>query len=141
MASDWDKIPSIPNLEVDWDYEPESALGNRSWKRLVKQDLNRMLGVRDTPVKLMVNDTEILGSLLDVSQGGVGVLLKQPMAVGALNKIGFFLGKETIISKVTTMYSTAWEDRHRIGMQFVGLAENSQGAIEQLVVSGGFDRL
>ena len=29
-AAAWEDIPSLENLEVDWDFEPENALGKRA---------------------------------------------------------------------------------------------------------------
>jgi hypothetical protein len=105
MTSKWDKIPSIPNLTVDWDHEPDTSLGKRLWKRLVQQDLQSLLGTSSTPVKMITADTEIKGRLVDISQKGLGVLLEDGLPVGKSERVGFRLGKETIVSQAVTKNS------------------------------------
>ena len=35
----WDNIPSLEGLSVDWEYEPENAMGKRAKDRMVAKDL------------------------------------------------------------------------------------------------------
>lgn len=141
MASNWDKIPSIQGLSVDWDYEPESSLGKRLWKRLVQKDIERLLGVDKTPVKMITADTEIRGRLLDISQKGLGVLLEKDVPVGEVGKIGLHLGKETIVSRAVTKNSVSGAGKHRVGLEFVGLSDTMEEYIVQLVSSNGYKQL
>lgn len=141
MASDWEKIPSIQGLAVDWDYEPESSLGKRSWKRLVQKDIQRLLGNDKTHVKMITADTEIKGHLLDISQKGLGVLLEKPLPVGVRGKIGLHLGKETIVSQTITKNSVRVARDHRVGLEFVGLSAKMEEYIVRLVSSVSYGQI
>lgn len=141
MTSGWDKIPSIPNLEVDWDYVPETALGNRLWKRLQQKDLRRILGVKSTPVKIITADSELRGRLLDISQKGLGLLLDKGFEKGETGKIGFHLGKETIITQAVTRNSIRQADNHRVGMEFIGLPDDIEHYIVQLVSAESYGQV
>jgi len=138
MASSWDKIPSIPNIEVDWDYEPESSLGNRMWKRLIQKDLHRLFGVKHTSVKMIAGQSEMRGRLVDISQKGLGIMFDGAMERGGKGKIGFHLGEETIVSQVVTKNSVPVAGNHRVGMEFVGLPQNIEDYIVQLVSADSY---
>lgn len=133
MASSWDKIPSIPNLTVDWDYEPEHSLGKRMWKRLIQKDLHRLFGVKHTPVKMITAQSEMRGRLVDISQKGLGIIFDGALEEGANGKIGFHLGKETIVSQAVTKNSVRVAGNHRVGMEFIGLPQKIEEYIVQLV--------
>ncbi|MFT5699585.1 MAG: hypothetical protein ACI8ZB_002445 [Desulforhopalus sp.] len=141
MASDWNKISSIPGIAVDWEYEPESSLGNRLWKRLQQSDLQNLLDAKNTPVKMITADAELKGRLVDVSQKGLGVFFETPLPVGVTGKIGFPLGKQTIVSQAVTKNSVRVAINHRVGLEFVGLGEQMEDYIIHLVSSGGYGRV
>ena len=141
MASDWDRIPSIPNLTVDWDYEPDNSLGKRLWKRLAKQNLQIVLGVNYTPVKLITAKTEIKGRLVDISSKGLGILLETAIPVGEKGKIGFHLGKKTIVAQAVAKNSVRVAKNHRIGLEFVGLSDQTEDDIVQLMSSGNYGKI
>ena len=141
MALDWDNIPSIPGVGVDWDYEPETSLGNRSWKRLIQTDLQNLLGVRSTAIKMITVDTELKGRLVDLSQKGLGVLLETALPVGEKTKIGFHLGQKTIVSQAVTKNSIRQAKSHRVGLEFVGLPGKMEDYIVQLVSSAGYGKI
>ncbi len=138
MASSWDKIPSIPNIEVDWDYEPGNSLGNRMWKRLIQRDLHRLFGVKHTPVKMITGQTEMWGRLLDINQKGLGIMFDGALEKGAEGKIGFNLGKEAIVSQAVTKNSVRVAQNHRVGMEFVGLPQPIEEYIVQLVSADSY---
>ena len=145
MASDWDKIPSIPGVGVDWEYEPATSLGNRSWKRLIQKDLHQLLGATSTQIKMVTASNEMKGSLVDISQKGLGVLLETALPVGEVTKIGFHLGKEKIVSKAVTKNRVSLAKNHqknyRIGLEFVGLSGKMEEYIVQLVSSTGYGKI
>lgn len=141
MASGWDKIPSIPNLKVDWDYEPQTALGNRLWKRLLQKDLHNILGVKHTPVKMITASSEVQGRLVDISQKGMSILLDTALDRGVTGKVGFHLGKETIVSQAVAKNSTRLAKNHRVGMEFIGLPEKMEDYIVQLVSTESYGKL
>jgi hypothetical protein len=138
MASKWDKIPSIPDLEVDWEYKPETSLGNRNSKRLAQKDLRNLFDVEYTPVKMITATAEMSGRLVDISQKGFAVLLEKGLQVGETGKVGFHLGKETIVSKVIAKNSVKLPTNHRVGMAFVGLSHELENYIADLVTAESF---
>ena len=131
----WDKIPSLQGLEVDWKYEPENPLGKRAWLRIADNELHSILGVKNIPVKVVSKNFDETGYLLDVAQGGLAVLLKTKLAVGQLLRVGFFLGKQKIVSRAIIRNAGPLEDRFRSGIEFVELDKESQSYIAGIISS------
>jgi len=136
----WDEIPSLQGLEVDWKYEPENPLGKRAWLRIADNELHAILGVKSIPVKVVSKNFEETGYLLDIAQGGVAVFLKTKLAVGQLLKIGFFLGKQKVISRAIIRNITSLEGRFRTGIEFVELDKESQSYIAGIISSKVFQQ-
>ncbi len=134
----WDEIPSLQGLEVDWKYEPENPLGKRAWMRIVDTELHALLGVKNIPVKVVSNNFEETGYVLDIAQGGFAALLKTKLAEGHLLKVGFFLGKQTVISKAIIRSVKSLEGRFRAGVEFVELDKELQSYIAGIVSSRVF---
>ena len=127
--SGWDNIPSLKGLEVDWQYEPENPLGKRAWLRIASTQFYTILGVKNIPVKLASKTVEETGHLLDVSQGGFSAVVKTNFTVGQLLKVGFFIGKQKVISRAVVKYVTLREERFKVGVEFVDL----DGATKQYI--------
>ncbi len=131
----WDDIPSVEDLAVDWDYEPENVLGKRLYVRLERKDLFSLLGKKSIPVKLVSTDKEINGIVSDISQAGVALFAKNSFAVGERVKVGFFLERKKIISRAVVRNVVVVEEAYRIGLEFVNLGEESLEFIRSLVYS------
>jgi hypothetical protein len=138
--SGWDHIPSLEGLEVDWQYEPENPLGKRAWLRIVNNELHAILGVKNIPVKVVSKNFEETGYLLDVAQGGFAALLKTKLAEGQLLKVGFFLGKQKVISRATVRNVMSLEGRFRAGIEFVELDKELQSYIAGIISSKVFEQ-
>ena len=95
----WDDIPSLEGLEVDWTFEPENPLGKRAWIRIGKSDLFQLLGVESIPVKVVAQDYDGKGYLVDIAQSGLAVLLDTKLAENQRVKVGLFLGKQKVLSR------------------------------------------
>lgn len=133
--SAWDQIPSLEGLEVDWQYTPENPLGKRSWLRMADKELLEVLGVKRIPVKIVSKNFEETGVLLDVSQGGCSVVLKERLSEGQTLRLGFILGKEKVISKAVVKNVARRAGGFRIGIAFVELDKAMQDYIAGLMSS------
>ena len=136
----WDESPSLQGLEVDWKYEPENPLGKRAWLRIADNELYAILGVKSIPVKVVSKNFEETGYLLDIAQGGVAVFLKTKLVVGQLLKIGFFLGKQKVISRAIIRNITSLEGRFRTGIEFVELDKEVESYIAGIISSKVFQQ-
>lgn len=119
----WHVIPSLGNLEVDWEYTPENPLGKRAWARLSNNDLYRLLDADYIPVKIVARTFNDKGYLLDISANGLAVLVDRAMNVGALLNVGFFLGRYKVTAKAVVRNSNCIENNYRVGIEFVALQE------------------
>ncbi len=123
MKANWDEIPSLENLKIDWDYEPENPLGKRSTVRLSKKNLFRLLGEEFIPVKIASKNIDGKGHLIDISAHGIAILLENEMKVGTLVRVGFYLGKRKIISRAIIRNISKLAGNYRTGIEFIKLDE------------------
>jgi hypothetical protein len=119
----WSDIPSLDNLEVDWEYSPENPLGKREWVRISNIDLYRLLEVEYISVKIVSRTFNDKGYLLDISPKGLAALVSRGMEKGTRVNVGFFLGKYKMTSHAVVRNSRVFENNFRIGIEFIGLRE------------------
>ncbi len=131
----WDDIPSLGDGGVDWDFAPENPLGKRKYVRMNEVDLTSMFEEKMVKVKLITKKHNIVGSLCDVGEGGVGLKVKGEFAINQYVKIGFFLGRQKIISRAIVKQSRRLGNNYRIGLQFVDLREEYREFIAGLYAS------
>lgn len=131
----WDNIPSLEGLEVDWDYEPDNPLGKRTTVRIGDKQLHSLIAKENTPVKLLTSSLEHKGYLVDISQGGIAVLLDSQLPTGQPVKIGFFLGNEKIVANALVRNIVAVDNKFRTGIEFVGLKKVYDEYIAGLISS------
>jgi len=117
----WDDIPSLENLKVDWEFEPENPLGKRAHVRMTSEDLYAVLEVKTIPVKVVASDFEEKGSLVDLALTGVAVTLDSRLEQEKPLMVGFFLGQQKIVSKVIAKNVVETGGRYRTGMVFENL--------------------
>ncbi len=121
MKTSWNEIPSLDNLKIDWEYEPENPLGKRSTVRLLQKDLSRMLDEDQVPVKILSKTLTYKGYLVDLSTKGLACLLDVNMKVGLFIKVGFFIGKRKILSRGIIKNICLIKNSYRVGIEFVDL--------------------
>lgn len=140
MASaSWNDIPSISNIEVDWDYEPENPNGKRSWVRIGKKHLYMLLNVKSIAVKIVSKKIDQTGSLVDISPAGLAILLNDTtLTVGTLIKIGLNLGKEKVLSKAVVRNVCSLNNKNRIGLEFLEPAEKDVSFITGLMYTKAY---
>jgi hypothetical protein len=137
----WDDIPSLEGLEVDWHFEPENPLGRREGLRIVKDDLFPLLNVKSIPVKVVSKNFDEKGYLVDIAQSGLAVLLGTQLAENQQVKIGFFLGKQKILSRAIIRNIRDDKGKFRTGMEFVDLNKEYESFIVGLISSKSYKSL
>lgn len=131
----WENIPSLEDLKIDWDYEPENPLGRRSSTRLSKNDLIRTLDTEQIAVKIISRKFNNNGSLVDLSTKGLAVLLDVEMKAGLLIKVGFLLGKVKVIARGIIRNSSKLRDFYRTGIEFIEFENEATAFIASLTSS------
>lgn len=131
----WDDIPSLDGLEVDWEFEPENPLGKRAWVRIVNRELFQVLGVQSIPVRVVSKSSDEKGYLVDIGQSGIAVMLENKLIENQQVKVGCILGKQKIISRAIIRNVHDEKGRYRTGMEFVDIDKASETFIASLVAS------
>ena len=137
----WDDIPSLEGLEVDWQFEPENPLGRRESIRIVKNELHPLLEVKNIPVKVVSKNFDEKGYLIDIAKSGMAVLLNTRLAENQQVKIGLFLGKQKVLSRAVIRNIRDEQGRFRTGMEFVDLLKEYESFIIGLISSKGYKAL
>ena len=131
----WDDIPSLDGLEVDWQFEPENPLGKRAWFRIANIELFKLLGVKNIAIKVVSKNFDGKGTLVDLAQSGLAILLDTKLAESELLKVGLFLGKQKILSRAVVRNVRDEGGRHRTGIEFVRLNKEYESFIAGLIAS------
>ena len=131
----WENIPSLENLTIDWEFEPENALGKRAWVRIDSSDLRSFLTAENIPVKVITRNFDKSGQLVDLSVGGLAVHLTTKLTDGQLIKVGFFLGRQKIISRAVVRNICSVKEKYRVGMEFVDLEKDTSSNIAGIISS------
>jgi hypothetical protein len=124
--TNWDDIPSLDGLEIDWEFEPTNPEGKRAYARLTSDDLLPLIkGEKDIRVRVVTMDNQFTARLVDVSQGGLRLKAKSPdLKMSQLVKVGLFLGRRKLVSKGRVKYISDENEFILIGIEFVGLPED-----------------
>lgn len=134
----WDDIPSLEGLEVDWQFEPENPLGKRAWVRIETRDLHPLLDVKGIPVKVVSNNFDGKGLLVDLAQGGLAVVLDTRLAESQQVKVGLFLGRQKVVTRAVVRNVRDEDGRYRTGMEFVDLKKEYASFIVGLISSKNY---
>ena len=141
MEKKWDDIPSIEGLEVEWHYEPENSLGKRAWPRITERDVLALFDAESLPVQVSGKDFGGRGSLVDIGQSGMAVLLDTRLMLSEPVKIGFFLGKQKVVSRAMIKNVGDGSGGHRIGMEFMDFKTEYRTYIAGLVSTKSYHAL
>ena len=131
----WDDIPSLEGLQVDWQYQPENPLGKRSFVRMSDRELLKMFDGQHIPVKIATTKTNFIGSLLDICEGGLAVNLPVALAENQAIRVGFHLGMKKIISRAQVRYIRQCGQGYITGIMFVHLDTESREFIAGIYAS------
>ncbi|MDD2466333.1 MAG: PilZ domain-containing protein [Desulfobulbus sp.] len=135
---DWDKIPSLEGLEIDWEYGVRNVQDKRTFIRLNQEDMGQLFEVCEINVKVATVEQVHNGILLDISTGGAAVKLSRPLMVGKLLKLGFVLSTFRIVTKGQVRHAQQVENGYKIGVQFIDLDPSAQEFIGGLYASKVF---
>ncbi len=128
----WDDIPSLGEVEVDWEFTPVNPHGKRKNVRMDNLDLASLFDTKTINVKLIVKQQNVIGPLLDIGEGGIGLNLANTVPLNQYVKIGFFLGKQKIISRALVRHCSRYDDTYKVGLQFIHFSENNRRFIAGL---------
>lgn len=117
----WDEIPSLEGLEIDWEYNPAGRLDKRAFVRLDMGSVSQLVEVRTIEVRLATVNKNHVGTLVDVSAGGVAITLPGQLEIDQPVKVGFFLGTKKIISRGLVKHVQKKGEAFQTGIQFVDL--------------------
>ena len=131
----WDDIPSLEGLDVDWEYKPVSPLGKRAFVRIKMENISTMFEAREILVKIATSEKTYTGRLLDISEGGLSLCLPALLEINRPVKVGFFLGTMKIISKAQVRHAQKNGDGYTTGVKFVDLNEEVAQYIRGLYAS------
>lgn len=135
--TNWDAIPSLDGLKVDWEYTPDNPLGKRSFVRMNAEEIVGMFEVKEILVKIATANSTHTGRLLDISKGGIALSLPVSLAAEQPIKLGFFLGSKKIISRAIVKHVNKLEEDGSFltGVQFVDLDQETAQYIAGLYAS------
>ncbi|NNK96090.1 MAG: PilZ domain-containing protein [Desulfobacterales bacterium] len=114
----WDDIPSLDGLDVDWDFETENPLGKRKHSRMTKEELSALFEKKTISVKIVTEKFNTMGTLIDLSEGGIAVGMRRELLNDQKVRIGFFLGEQQIASRAIVRQVKRTNDGYKIGMHF-----------------------
>jgi hypothetical protein len=132
----WDDIPSLEGLGVEWEYQPETALGKRAFVRINNDTLTGLFAVKEILVKIATaQQTSYTGRLLDISKSGLSISLPVALAENLPVMVGLFLGTVKVISKATIRQTRKEGATYTTGIQFVDLNKDAAEYIGGLYAS------
>ncbi len=95
-----------------------------------------MLDKKSLPVSVASLKSYETGSLLDISQSGLAVLLdNSDLKKGSQIKISLHLNAKRIIAKAVVRNIRTYLGQHRIGLEFVAPAKENSDFIKEIVSS------
>lgn len=118
----WDEIPSLDGLSVDWEYQSTKSLDKRAFVRLDVGAVSQLVELRTIEVRLATVKKNYVGTLLDVSAGGMAINLPTQLEADTPVKVGFFLGTTKIISRGVVRHARTEGEGYLTGIMFVDLA-------------------
>ncbi len=137
----WNDIPSLDGLKVDREYKAETPLGKRKCERMTAGDMASILEVGTIRAKVVTGKHTVDGLLSDICADGMALILKNHLSVNQYVKIGFFLGKQKIISKAIVKQSVPVQNNYKVGFQFEDINEADSKYIHSLYASKRLNRL
>lgn len=137
----WDDIPSLDGLKVDREYKVDTPFGKRKFERMTAGDMTSILEVKTIRAKVVTGKHTVDGQLSDICAEGMALILKNDLSVNQYVKIGFFLGKQKIISKAVVKQSVPVQNNYKIGFQFHDINEEDSKYINSLYAAKRLNRL
>ena len=137
----WDDIPSLGELHIDWGYKPANPLGKRKHARMSSKDVASLFGIEKIKARVATGKQTVDGLLSDICAGGMALILNTELAVNQNVKIGFYLGKQKIISKAVVRQTAPTRRNFKVGFQFQDIAEEDSRYIDNLYATKILNRV
>lgn len=118
---DWEEIPGLEGLQMEWDYCPDCRDGQRLHKRMTRTDMANLYGSRHVSVNVASTTGTFKGSLRDLSEGGLGLDLKTRLDECQNLKVGMVLGAKQIVVSAQVRHVRAGGHGYTAGLQFINL--------------------
>lgn len=134
-TTQWDDIPSLEGLGVEWEYKPETVLGKRKFVRINSADLFGLFEVKEVFVKIATTKLTHTGRLLDISKGGLSLSLPVSLEDNLPVKVGFILGSVKVISKALVRHTRKEGEFYVSGIKFIDLDNDTAEYIGGLYAS------
>jgi len=131
----WNDIPSLEGLQMDWEYKSERAQDRRTFVRIGKESLAKLLEEKDVFVRIVADGQTHTARLLDLSEGGLALDAPVSLEGSRSVKLGFILGQVQVVSKVEVRHVRKWKDRYITGAKFIDLDKESADFIRGLYAS------
>jgi len=131
----WDDVPSLNGLEMDWEFQAESAKNKRSFSRMNKEAAAKLFQTKEILVKIAAGDQTCTARLLDLCEGGLSLAVPVQLKPHLPIKVGFFLGQMKIISKAEVRHVRKSADQYITGIEFVDLDSVSAEFLRELYAS------
>ena len=103
--------------------------------------MTSLLGVRTIRAKVATEKQIVNGLLSDICAGGMALILNKDLPVNQYVEIGFFLGKQKIVSRAVVKQSAAVQKDYKVGFQFQDIHEDDSRYINSLYASKRLNRL
>lgn len=132
---DWDSIPSLEGLEVDWEYNARKDQDKRVYVRLNLEDIGQLFEVREIKVKVATAQQVYDATLSDISTGGVALILAVSLQLNQPLKLGFVLSSMRIVTKGIVRHIQPLKNGCKVGIQFIDLDTEAQDFIGGLYAS------
>jgi hypothetical protein len=137
----WDDIPSLEDLEFDWECQPDEPFFERGFVRMDDAELEFLLEVKLVYVRIATRHFLAKGTILDLSQGGIALLATKSIKIGEPVYIGFYLGKKKITTKAIVRNCVDISKGFRLGIEFIDLKEDYYNYIENLYATKILEKL
>ena len=137
----WEDIPSLDDIHIDWGYKPVNPLGKRKHARMTSQDVASLFGMKTIKARVATEKQTVDGLLSDICAGGMALILNKELAVNQNVKIGFYLGKQKIISKAVVRQTAPVKKSYKVGFQFQDIAEEDSRYIDNLYATKRLNRV
>lgn len=123
------------NLSIEWDYTPKDT-NKRLYGRLTQKELVRLLvGVNSIPIKIRASHGFLEGILIDISAGGVCVIISGDISEYSKVKIFMNVGKKSIATNALVCYSNKIQSGFKVGLKFMDLSLDICEYISELYAS------
>ena len=131
----WNDVPSLDELEMDWEYQPESSKDKRSFVRINSEAMAKLFQTKEILVKIAAGDQTCTARLLNLCEGGLSLAAPVQLEMHLPIKVSFLLGQMNIVSKAEVRHVRKSEEQYITGIKFVDLDKVSAEFLRGLYAS------